>query len=69
MPTPPARQLAIVRTIADEVDRCAADGLAAVSLHEQLAQELARLGCGSLATAAAMCGIDPAWVAPWMDSQ
>jgi len=64
---PLARQLAIVRTLADEMDRCTASGLTAASLHEQLVQELARLGCGSLETAATMCGIDPARVAPWMD--
>jgi hypothetical protein len=49
------RQVAIVRTLADELERCLVrDGAAMPALQEQLVQELARLGCRSLETAAAM---------------
>jgi hypothetical protein len=48
------QQLAVVRTLADELERCLMRGDAAPALHEQFAQELARLGCRSLETAAAI---------------
>ena len=47
------RQVAIVRTLADELERCLVrDGAAMPALQEQLVQELARLGCRSLEAAA-----------------
>ena len=46
-------QIAIVRTLADELDRCPVRGGAALPIEEQLVQELVRLGCRSLETVAA----------------
>lgn len=48
------QQIAVVRTLADELERCLVHGGAAADLQEQLVQELARLGCRSVETAAAM---------------
>jgi 2-keto-3-deoxy-6-phosphogluconate aldolase len=48
------QQIAVVRTLADELERCLVHGGAATALQEQLVQELARLGCRSIETAAAM---------------
>jgi hypothetical protein len=52
--TPTRQQLAVVRALADEVERCVAHPAAARAMREQLAQELARLGCRSLEAAASM---------------
>jgi hypothetical protein len=46
------RQIAVVRTLADELERCLVRAGAAPALQEQLVQELARLGCRSLEAAA-----------------
>ncbi len=51
---PTRRQIAVVRAIADELERCVAADPIALALEEQLAHELARLGCGSLEAAAAL---------------
>ena len=48
------QQLAIVRTLADEFERCLVRCVDAQGAREQLVQELTRLGCRSLETAAAM---------------
>jgi hypothetical protein len=48
------QQLALVRTLADEFERCLVLGVGAQTMREQLVQELTRLGCRSLETAAAM---------------
>ena len=48
------RQIAIVRTLADELERRLVHGGAAAALQGQLVQELARLGCHSIETAATM---------------
>ena len=48
------RQVAIVRTLADELERCLARGGPGKTVREQLVYELARLGRGSLEAAAAM---------------
>jgi hypothetical protein len=57
------RQIAIVRTLADELERCLDRGRAALALREQLVEELTRLGCRSLEAAADLAkrlGPDPA---------
>jgi len=46
------RQLTIVRALADEIERCLPEGIE--SSRDQLAEELARLGCQCLETGAAM---------------
>ena len=46
------QQVAVVRALADELERCLARDRAAIG--EQFVDELARLGCASLATALAM---------------
>jgi hypothetical protein len=48
------QQIAVVRTLADELERCLVPGGAALAVQGQLVEELARLGCRSLETAAAM---------------
>ena len=48
------QQIAVVRTLADELERSLERGSPARALQEQLVQELARLGCRSLETAAAI---------------
>jgi hypothetical protein len=48
------RQVAIVRSLTDELERCLARGSLTRGLRQQLADELARLGRGSLEAAAAM---------------
>lgn len=48
------QQIAVVRTLADEVEPCLMRGGTAPAVQEQLVQELARLGCRSLETAAVM---------------
>ncbi|HXX68074.1 MAG TPA: hypothetical protein VEK07_12860 [Polyangiaceae bacterium] len=46
------QQLTVVRALTDEIERCLPDGID--SFREQLAEELARLGCRCLETGAAM---------------
>lgn len=48
------QQIAVVRTLADELERCLGRGGAALAVQGQLVEELARLGCRSIETAAAM---------------
>ncbi len=48
------QQIAVVRTLADALERCLGRGDASVAIQGQLVEELARLGCRSLETAAAM---------------
>jgi len=48
------QQIAVVRTLGDELERRLARGGAALAVQGQLVEELARLGCRSLETAAAM---------------
>jgi hypothetical protein len=45
-------QLAIVRALADEIERCLPEG--ADTTHERLVEELARLGCRCVETGVAM---------------
>ena len=52
------QQLAIVRTFADEVERCLVRGGALQTLRDQVMHELAQLGCRSLELAAAMAKRD-----------
>ncbi len=47
------RQMAVVRTLADEIERCLAPA-EGEAVREQLVQELTRLGCRSLEAAVAM---------------
>jgi hypothetical protein len=53
------RQIAVVRTLADELERCLQRGGTFEMLREQLVHELARLGSCSLETAAAIAGERP----------
>lgn len=54
------QQAAVVRALADQLDRVS-PGQAAVNLREQLAEELARLGCRILEAAATLVEkIEPA---------
>ena len=53
-----ARQLAVIRTIADEFERSVRNGSPGAALREQLVEELARLGCRSLEAAAEMTKLD-----------
>jgi hypothetical protein len=39
------RQIAVIRSLADELHRCASGGEVAHAMREQLIAELARLGC------------------------
>jgi hypothetical protein len=48
------RQIAVVRAIADELERCVATDPVVRALQEQLVHELAKLGCRSLEAAAAL---------------
>lgn len=48
------QQIAIVRTLVDELERCLLRGEDPASAREQVVHELARLGCRSLETAAVM---------------
>ncbi len=50
------RQIAVVRTIADELERCLRDGRDVHTLREQFIEELAKLGCRSLEMAADIAG-------------
>jgi hypothetical protein len=47
-------QIAIVRTLTDELERCLMRGSAMRAIRAQIVHELARLGCRSLEVAAAM---------------
>ncbi len=49
-----AGQLAVVRTLADEIRRCIERGIGVEALREQLAEEIARLGCRCFEAAASM---------------
>jgi hypothetical protein len=48
------QQVAVIRALADEFERCLLRSGAVQTLREQLVHELARLGCRSLETATAM---------------
>lgn len=52
------RQIAIVRSIADEIGRCALGGSLLDALRAQFIEELSRLGCRSLEAAAALAMVD-----------
>jgi len=52
------RQIAVVRAIADELERCAHGGSILETLREQFIEELSRLGCRSLEAAAAIAKVD-----------
>jgi hypothetical protein len=53
------RQIAVVRTLADELERCLRSGVSFEMLREQLVHELGRLGSRSLEIAAAIAGERP----------
>ncbi|HEY3820148.1 MAG TPA: hypothetical protein VGL81_23450 [Polyangiaceae bacterium] len=55
------QQLAIVRTISDEMEWCLAHRVATNGLREQLVEELARLGCRSVEAAAVLATPDPVY--------
>ena len=52
------RQIAVVRAIADELERCAQGGSVLETLRAQFIEELSRLGCRSLEVAAALAKVD-----------
>ncbi len=52
------RQVAIVRTIADQLEKLLAESAACGALRDQLVEEVARLGCMSLRVAGEM--VEPA---------
>ena len=55
------RQIAVVRAIADELERCLHGGSVLESLRAQFIEELSRLGCRSLEAAAALAKVDLTW--------
>jgi len=55
------RQIAVVRAIADELERCLQGGSVFESLRAQFVEELSRLGCRSLEAAAALAKVDLTW--------
>lgn len=52
------RQIAVVRAIADEIERCVQGGSFLQTLRAQFREELSRLGCRSLEAAAALAEVD-----------
>jgi len=51
------RQIAVVRAIADELERCVRGSGVLETLREQFIEELSRLGCRSLEAAAALARV------------
>jgi hypothetical protein len=52
------RQIAVVRTIADELERCVQGNGLIETLRAQFIEELSRLGCRTLEAAAALAKVD-----------
>jgi len=52
------RQIAVVRAVADELERCVQGGGLFESLRAQFIEELSKLGCRSLEAAANLAKVD-----------
>ncbi|HEX8795167.1 MAG TPA: hypothetical protein VF765_29670 [Polyangiaceae bacterium] len=52
------RQIAVVRALADELERCVQGSHLLETLRAQFVEELSRLGCSTLEAAAALAKVD-----------